>query len=184
MTTHTNDCKDCDFRLSLVPSFPASSSHHPIAPSRFSYPRYVGPDRGRTLLPRYVDTRPYPWTATVPVGWLPSSPSSPRSFAYIDGDYAIQNEWGVSIGESTCAARLVSAPVYANGSALFDVSELTRVAMQRSRTAEEAVMVMGRLAEQFGYYGAEWVGDYARGEAGEGSDHHRQQQRLGLPHHA
>ena len=167
LTTHTNDCKDCDFRLSLVPrSSPPPHTPRAIPPSRFSYPRYVGPDRGNTLTEARLDRRVgRTWTETVAVGEVEEVG---ERWAYIDGSYGIQNEWGVGIGESTCAARLVAAPVYANGSALFDVSELTRIALERSRTAREAVMLIGRLAEEFGYYGAEWEGDYARGEAGEG----------------
>lgn len=56
------------------------------------------------------------------------------------------------------------------------MSELTQLGLERGRTAREAIEVMGALAEQYGYYGAEWkdfenplFGHYvAMGEAGEG----------------
>ncbi|GLE03835.1 hypothetical protein PINS_up012746 [Pythium insidiosum] len=71
------------------------------------------------------------------------------------------------MGESTCSARFVSRPRQHGGDALFDIAALSRVAMQRCKTAREAVQLMGDLAVQHGYYGAEWEGDGAMSEAGE-----------------
>ena len=165
LTTHTNDCKDCDFRLSHVPAATHSAdSRRAVYASRFAYPRFLGDERGTTFLPSNTDFQPYQWRNSQPVGYVRQVE---RTYAYIDGAYGVVNEAGLAIGESTCAGRLVARPVYANGTALFDVSELTRIAMERASTAVEAIELMGGLAEQYGYYGAEWEGDYARGEAGE-----------------
>ena len=166
MTTHTNDCKDCDYRISHVPAaHHKPGSRRPVYVSRFAYPRFLGRERGTTFLPSNTDFRPYAWQPSEPIGYVEQVE---RTLAYIDGAYGIVNEAGVAIGESTCAARLVARPVYAvNGTALFDVSELTRIALERATTAIEAIELMGGLAEQYGYYGAEWEGDYARGESGE-----------------
>lgn len=98
--------------------------------------------------------------------------------------YAIMNEHQVAIGESTCAAKLWSAPVgfkseLITGQALFEANELSQIALERSRTAREAIQTMGDLAFKYGFYGSEWdVGRfetikpgigiaYAQGEAGE-----------------
>ena len=165
LTTHTNDCKDCDYRLSHVPAASHSpDSRRAVYASRFGYPRFQGRERGTTFLSSNTDYRPYQWGRSEPVGYVEQVE---RTHAYIDGAYGIVNEAGVAIGESTCAGRLLAAPVYANGTALFDISELTRIAMERASTAVEAIELMGGLAEQYGYYGAEWEGEYARGEAGE-----------------
>jgi hypothetical protein len=50
ITTHTNDCKDCDFRLALVPAqdYPKGAKRT-IPPARFAYPRYIGNDKGAAL---------------------------------------------------------------------------------------------------------------------------------------
>ena len=165
LTTHTNDCKDCDYRLSHVPAAThPTSSRRAVYASRFAYPRFLGRERGTTFLPVHTDFRPYQWRRSEPVGYIEQVE---RTFAYIDGAYGVVNEAGLAIGESTCAGRLLARPVYVNGTALFDISELTRVAMERASTAVEAIELIGGLAEQYGYYGAEWEGEYARGEAGE-----------------
>jgi hypothetical protein len=57
------------------------------------------------------------------------------------------------MGESTCSARLVAFGVPL-GDALYDVTQLMRIAMERCKTARCAVELMGRLAEEGGYYGA------------------------------
>ncbi len=49
MTTHTNDCADCDFRIGVVPGKVQTRSQRPVAPARFAYPRYIGDDRGPTF---------------------------------------------------------------------------------------------------------------------------------------
>ena len=166
LTTHTNDCKDCDYRLSHVPAAThPPSSRRPVYASRFAYPRFLGTGRGATFHPSNTDFRPYRWRESEPIGWVEQVAVT---YAYIDGAYGVVNEAGLAIGESTCAGRLTARPVYAdNGTALFDIAELTRIAMERASSAVQAIELMGGLAEQYGYYGAEWEGDYARGEAGE-----------------
>ena len=65
------------------------------------------------------------------------------------------NEKQVAIGESTCSGVFGAVPLGApNGTAMFSVDELSRVAMERASTAREAVEIMGSLAEKHGFYGA------------------------------
>lgn len=165
MTTHTNDCTDCDFRLSLVPArdWPEGSKR-PIMAARFGYPRYIGDLRGDNMKPENVDRTYFDWKDTPAIGHIPQVS---HTYSYIDGVYGIMNEFQVAIGESTCAARLVASPISAGGKALFDISELGRIALERSKTAKEAILTMGELAEKYGFYGAEWTGDFAMSEAGE-----------------
>jgi dipeptidase len=83
----------------------------------------------------------------------------------------------VAMGESTCAARTYAAPIGMGagsaGKALLEVSELSQIALERTRTARDAILLMGALAEQYGYYSAEYdVGDFGTtdfvlGEGGE-----------------
>ena len=100
----------------------------------------------------------------MPIGHVPQVEST---FAYLDGSYGILNDQHLAIGESTCASVLVNFPVYAGGMALFDMSALTRIAMERCASARCAIKTMGYFAQQYGFYGAEWTGEFAQSEAGE-----------------
>ena len=87
---------------------------------------------------------------------------------YFTIGYAIMNEWSVAMGESTCASRLWAAPVTAGGKARIEIREMSRIALERSKTAREAILIMGQLAEELGFYAADWVGgDASKGEGGE-----------------
>jgi hypothetical protein len=60
-----------------------------------------------------------------------------------------------------------------HGLALFEVSELTQVAMERAKTAREAIQLMGNLATQYGFYSADWEStspDYPNNVMGEGGE--------------
>ncbi|CAH0489734.1 unnamed protein product [Peronospora farinosa] len=165
MTTHTNDCSSCDFRIVKVPAKTyKDDAQHDVVLAAFDYPRYVGEARGKEYLLENLDTRFYNWTASPAIG---SIPEVSQTFAYIEGAYGIINEHQVAIGESTCPARFWTKPVTQGGEALFDVGELSRIALQRTQTAREAIQLMGDLAVQYGYYGAEWEGGGVYDEAGE-----------------
>ncbi|KAH9102532.1 hypothetical protein AeMF1_020892 [Aphanomyces euteiches] len=168
MTTHTNDCTVCDFRIAKVPqkTHPHGSMRNVVLPRGY-YPRYVGTDRGA---PEYfrenLELDFFNWTDSKSIGQIPQAD---MTFGYIDGVYPIMNEFQLAMGESTCGAVFASKPVTQGGQALFDVTELARVAMERTKTAREAIKLMGSLAEQYGYFGAAWDADQndALGEAGE-----------------
>ncbi|OQS00659.1 peptidase [Achlya hypogyna] len=165
MTTHASDCSTCDFRLGKVPAKThGSNATRDIVTFRLEYPRYVGDGRGDTYMLKNVDTSVYNWTASPIMG---SIPQVPKTYAYLSGLYAIMNEHQVSMGECTCSGRLISVPISAGGKALFDIAELSHVAMERATTAREAIALMGELAETYGYYGAVWEGPMAYFESGE-----------------
>lgn len=58
------------------------------------------------------------------------------------------NEWQVSIGETTFGGRKELRDT--NG--IVDYGSLMTLALQRSKTAREAIKVMGELVAQYGYY--------------------------------
>ena len=68
------------------------------------------------------------------------------------------NEHQVSIGESTCAAKFWGTPTSAGGKAQLEARELSRLALERSRTAREAIEIMGAMAVEYGFYAADWSG--------------------------
>lgn len=168
-TTHTDDCKDCDFRLARVPArvHPPASTR-PIYLVRAQYPHHIGP-RAATWHPSNLSGTPAQlraWGHIRPIGHIPQVARTHALFESGSG-YAIINEHQVSIGESTSPSKTLAAPVSRGGRALLDGTELTQIALERATSAREAIAVMGGLAEKFGFYGAEWDTDDKYLEAGE-----------------
>eukprot|EP01031_Cornospumella_fuschlensis_P036811 gene36811-44654_t len=172
ITTHNNDCQECDFRITHVPArdWPAGSMR-PIHDIRAAYPRYIesgdsaihGPD----YRPELVEMSIYNWTARDSYF---SIPQVAHTYAYTLGTYAIQNEKQVSIGESTCSSVFFAVPKYApGGKAVMHMETLTEIALERCDTARCAVQTMGDLAVQYGFYGPSWNENIetAQDEAGE-----------------
>jgi len=78
------------------------------------------------------------------------------------------NEFQLAIGESTCAAKLYGVPVIAGGKGRIEVREMSQIALERTKTAREAIQLMGDLATSLGFYAADWSGgDASKGEGGE-----------------
>jgi dipeptidase/putative Mn2+ efflux pump MntP len=75
-------------------------------------------------------------------------PQNNETFGYLTkiGGYAALNEFSVGLAESTCVAKLSG-----NASGLLNIVDLSALAMERSRTAREAIAVMGELATSYGY---------------------------------
>ncbi|OQS00655.1 peptidase [Achlya hypogyna] len=165
LTTHSNDCGNCDFRLIKIPA----ATHAPgavreVTLLRQEYPRYVGTARGPAYTASNLETGFYNWTASPVIG---SIPQVNATYGYFEGVYGIMNEAQLSMGESTCGAKLWAKPVSQGGKALLDITELGRIALERTATAREAILLMGHLAETYGYYGASWEGDDVLEESGE-----------------
>ncbi|WP_241159778.1 C69 family dipeptidase [Desulfovibrio sp. ZJ200] len=106
------------------------------------------------LVPRLVDKNRAPGYAnpgnapSIPIGHIPQAV---HTYAYIDGNYGIMNEHGLMFGECTDGAFISNGPE--PGKRIFYSAELSRVALERCRTAREAVALMGQLIETYGYYG-------------------------------
>ncbi|RHY87104.1 hypothetical protein DYB35_011907, partial [Aphanomyces astaci] len=182
MTTHTADSSNYDFRIAKVPQQQhATGTNRNVPLLRQEYPRYgtrpsprrwltsvctvVGRDRGaKEYFRENLEPGFFNWTDTPTIGQIPQVATT---YGYIDGMYPIINEHQLAFGESTCGAKLSAKPATQGGKALFDITELARVALERTRTAREAIQLMGDLAVQYGYYGAEWEGDAVYSEAGE-----------------
>jgi dipeptidase len=150
LVSHSNDGEfETDPRLVKIPAqdWPEGSKR-PVFFSPESYPRYVGSDRGP--IPEYWPTENQ--TSFEPIGYIDQVP---HTFAYMEDTYGAINEHQVGIGESTCSGVFGSKPLgVPNGTALFSVDALTQIAMERARTAREAILLMGKLAEEQGFYGA------------------------------
>lgn len=76
LNTHADDCYDCDFRILRVPAAThGANATRAIPPMRYSYPRYVGNDRGPAFSRAKVDGTIYPWTESDHVGHIPQARS-------------------------------------------------------------------------------------------------------------
>lgn len=140
----TND----DARVSIVPR--NSDRFHAVYPSPESYPRFVGVDRGTTYMQDLNASR------TKPIMLIPQHGTT---LSYSESTYAMMNERQVAIAESSC-----SSVIFAKGCgsetdrhdgncAVMSIDELSRIALQRATTARNAILIMGRLSEEYGFYG-------------------------------
>jgi len=103
--------------------------------------RYAGDKRG----PTYVDPGS---PQSIPLGYIPQVE---HTYAYFDGSYGIMNEHQLMFGECTDGSKIEPEP--APGKLIFYSAELSRVAAERCTTARDAVLLIGRLIETYGYYG-------------------------------
>ncbi len=74
-------------------------------------------------------------------------PAISETFAYLNTAYPCMNEKQLAIGETTISGK--TELVNKNG--LFFIEELQRIALQRCSTARDAVILIGRMAEDYGY---------------------------------
>lgn len=127
MTSHTCD-GGYDFRLTLVPR-----QAHQSGEMRPVY-------RGGGESPEIAE----------PLKKVGEIPQVPETYSYINTAYPFMNEFQVMMGETTIGGR---SQLF-NGDGWFQIWELQRVALERAKTAREAIKIMGALAEEYGY------GDY------------------------
>ena len=78
-------------------------------------------------------------------------PETEETYAFLNTAYPCLNEKQLAIGETTIGGR----QELRNKDGIFYIEELEKIALQRCRTAREAITLIGKLAEEYGY------GDYA-----------------------
>lgn len=75
-------------------------------------------------------------------------PEAEHTYKYFHGAYPYANEHQLVFGETT----IVGAPETANSEeAIMTIEQLEVFALQRTKTAREAIKLMGELAEEYGY---------------------------------
>jgi len=179
MVSHSDDNDLGDQSLVFVPArdWP-EGAQRPVYDSAVAVQE--NPATNTFLVPRLSDPKRaagynHPATPrTVPLGFIPQVR---HTFAYIDGNYGVMNEYGLMFGECTDGAH--NTCTAEPGKRIFYSSELARVALERCKTAREAIELMGALIEQYGYYGTgetlpvadkneAWVMEMAPSPAGTG----------------
>lgn len=74
-------------------------------------------------------------------------PNVANTYAYMNGAYPIINEKMLSMGETTISGR----KELKNKNAMFNIEELQKVALQRTTTARDAIMLIDKLTKKYGY---------------------------------
>ncbi|MGI6075953.1 MAG: dipeptidase [Pyramidobacter sp.] len=74
-------------------------------------------------------------------------PQAPRTYKYFQIAYPFMNEFQVMIGEFTWTGR----PELASPQGLFYIENLEAIALARCTNARDTVIMMGQMAEKYGY---------------------------------
>lgn len=74
-------------------------------------------------------------------------PQVRHTYRYLDTSYPCLNEHQLGIGETTIEGR----DTLQNKEGMFMIEELSRIALERCKTAREAIRLMGRLVKEYGY---------------------------------
>ena len=153
--THSNDAFSSDPNIVYVPAkdHPEGSMRavYPCAIAWDELPEYECYENPRLVAPERADAYDYPWKKrTKPLGEIPEAA---HTYAYIDGDYGVMNEHGLMLGECTNNSAHLEYLEPKEGHGIFYASELGRVALERCRTAREAIRLMGEMIDTYGLWG-------------------------------
>ncbi len=74
-------------------------------------------------------------------------PQVPETYRFLNTAYPALNEHGLAIGETTIGGRRELV----NNEGMFMIEELERIALERCKTAREAIRLIGRLVKDHGY---------------------------------
>ena len=153
--THSNDAFSSDPNIVYVPAKDhAPGSMRKVYPSAIAWdtlPEYSCYDYPRLVAAERADAYNHPdKEQTKPLGEIPEVA---HTYAYIDSDYGVMNEHGLMLGECTNNAAPLEYSKPGKGRGIFYASELGRVALERCRTAREAIQLMGSLIDEYGLWG-------------------------------
>ena len=136
MTTHSADCGVCDWTWRHVPA----ADYKPGSTRKIYHINQI-----RTWPPEVGGK----WVKYVEGDTGVEIPQVPHTYAYQHAVFGHMNEHQLGIAESTIGCvRKMRNPT---PSAIMDITTLTMLAMERCKTAREAVKLMGSMAEQYGY---------------------------------
>lgn len=147
LVSHSDDAEGADDnRMARVPAMDyEEGTLRPIYWDTENYPRFVGKNRGPDYYPQPGQK------LSEPIGYIPQVR---HTYAYYDTTYGTMNEHKVAVGESTCSGVFAALAKGHGGKALMSIDELSKIAMERTTSAREAVLLMGEFAFKYGFYGA------------------------------
>ena len=101
-----------------------------------------------SMVPMYkrspTDSLAMPSYAHVKIGEIPQLPFT---YGYINTAYPCINEYQLAIGETTFGGKRELR----SDEGLIDCPELYRLALERAKTAREAILVIDKLTKEYGY---------------------------------
>ena len=152
MVSHSDDNDLSDQRIVYVPAQDhAPGSTRPVycsAVAMGDFPQYNSYGHRRMVAPERAPAYAGGGEPSIPLGQIPQVP---HTYAYFDGNYGIMNEHQLLFGECTDGSKVTPDPE--PGRRILYSSELSRIALERCRTAREAIALMGDLIERYGLYG-------------------------------
>jgi len=136
MATHTADCGICDWTWRQVPA----ADHKPGEMRKIYHISQM-----RTWPPK----EGLKWDLIKKDFAGLEIPQPPHTYGYVHGVFGYMNDQQLAMGESTIGnqrkiGNTTSTPK-------MDITMLTLLAMERCKTAREAIQLMGSLAEKYGY---------------------------------
>lgn len=143
IVSHSDDDEMGDQRIIYIPAknHKKGSKRAIYLDITSSYPRLVTKDSS----PAY-DLKGF--KQSEPLGFIDEVE---KTYAYIDGNYGIINEYQLSIGECTDSTYFYFEQE--KDKRIMGIGQLSKIALERCKKAKEAVVLMGALAEKYGYYG-------------------------------
>ncbi len=145
LTSHTCDSNGDDLRLWLIPSMPAGFERDVVVNGRqgadySQFPEVADYGTGGMVLDYFTQTK--------------------NTNQYVHGMYSFINDKGLAMGESTCSlSRTVPQyqtlrDIYSAAEGIYDCYMLQDLALENCDTASEAVDFMGKMIEEYGWYGS------------------------------
>ena len=136
MSTHAADCGVCDFTWRHVPA----AEHKPGEMRRL-----YNIDQIRTWPPAEGGK----WAMVLKDPTAVEIPQPAHTYGYHHSVFGYMNDQQLAIAESTIGnVRKLANPTPTPAT---NITQLTLLAMERCRTAREAIKLMGSLAEEYGY---------------------------------
>ncbi len=136
ISTHTCDCGVCDWTWRYV----KPADHEPGSKRKiyhFQQFETTPPSKGL-----HWDTLDDNYTGL-------EIPQISHTYGYLHGMFGYMNDNQVAIGESTIGCR--SELSNNTPTPKIDISMMTLIAMERAKTARDAIRIIGQLAEKYGY---------------------------------
>jgi dipeptidase len=142
LTLQTADCGRCDFTFRYVPAADFEAGAMRKIYSKTQYAAWPTPEKAKETLKN--EQKLYQeWYTGIEISQVG------HTHAYVHGVFGHINEKQLGINESTIGCRYEMR----NPNAKICITELTMLAMERCKTAREAIQLMGSIAEKYGYGG-------------------------------
>jgi dipeptidase len=158
VTTHANDCAECDGRMIYVPA----KKYSKLKNDGLNERRQIF-DGANMSFPRSTDSSRSQMYASSTHGESQVNGKSPigeieqveSTFGLYEASYPIMNEFGLAFGESTTGANplLNNKSKIEGGQCMMAMATLMAIALERCKSARCAIELMGRLATKYGFYG-------------------------------